>query len=300
MEEGRDQDIRLGALMAEVGNRQLVRPWVWIATAAVAIAAVWMASRIPNADWDRQFFAAGRSLLQGRSPYVAPTFSDPPWAAILILPFAVLPTAVGRGLMLVCTVAAWLYFAWRLRAPRIAVAAVLLSPTAIDALLAANVDAFVMLGLFLPPVWGAFLLLLKPQVGIGALAGQAHEIWRRDGLLKALGMLAPVVAALGLSALIFPPWVERMSSLLSNGWNRSLFPYSLPLGLLLLWIGFKRRNPFIAMVASPFLSPYLTWPSYMAVQMGLLHEDVERWVRRDVLQVALCAFLWVLMFTFKL
>jgi hypothetical protein len=35
-------------------------------------------------------------------------------------------------------------------------------------------------------------------------------------------------------------------------------------------------------------------------QVGLLHEDVEKVIRRDLLQIILCIFLWTIMLIFRL
>jgi hypothetical protein len=272
----------------------------WSAAAAVTIVAVWIASLVPNADWYVQYDPAARGLLHGLSPYTPRTFANPPWTALVLVPFVILPRELARGLVLVCTVAAWLYVAWRLRAPRLAVIAMMLSPTAIAALLAANVDAFVMLGALLPPAWGLLALTLKPQVGLGAAVYDLFAAWREHKVAGVLRTFAPVALVAVASALLFPVWIDRMLELPSNGWNRSLFPYGIPLGLALLWLGIRRRNIFLAMASTPFMAPYLTFPSYLVVQVGLLHEDVEHLIRRDVLQVVLCIFLWVIMLAFRL
>jgi hypothetical protein len=83
-------------------------------------------------------------------------------------------------------------------------------------------------------------------------------------------------------------------------WNRSIFPYGIPIGLFFLWLAFRRKNVFYALAASPFFSPYHTFYSYLVVQIGLLNEDVEKYIRRDVLQILLTVFLWAYMLFFRL
>ena len=55
-----------------------------------------------------------------------------------------------------------------------------------------------------------------------------------------------------------------------------------------------------ALASTPFLSPYLTFYSYLVVQLGLLHEDVDKLIPRAWLQIILCVLLWVIMLTFRL
>jgi hypothetical protein len=273
---------------------------LWSLVGAGGLLAVWLGSFVPNADWYVQYYPAARGIFQGHSPYEQLPYSNPPWAALLLTPFAILPRELSRGLILVCTAAALIYLAWRLHAPRIAVIAMLLSPTAIAALLVANLDAFVILSVFLPPTWGLFGLMLKPQVGMGAALYDLIAAWREHRVSGVIRMFAPILLVSAVSALLFPVWIERMVQLTSNGWNRSIFPYGIPLGVFALWYSIRKRNVFFALAAAPFLTPYLTFPSYLAVQVGLLHPDVERVVRREWLQIGLCIVLWVLMLEFKL
>lgn len=261
---------------------------------------VWLASFVPNADWFSQFDPTARGVLQGRSPYDQPVFSNPPWASLLLVPFVLLPPDLARGLVLVCTVASWVFVGWRLHAPKFAMIALLLSPTAIAALLAANLDAFVILGVLLPPAWGLLLLMIKPQIGVGPAAYYLVEAWRNSRAKGVLRTFMPVVAAFLLSAILFPGWMGRFLDKPANVWNRSLFPYGIPLGALFLWLSVRSRNVFWAIASTPFLTPYLTFPTYLVVQIGLLHEDVEKYVRRDLLQIGLCVVLWVLMLVFRL
>jgi hypothetical protein len=262
--------------------------------------ALWLASSVPNADWSGTYQQVGTLLLHGRSPYEQPLFVNPPWAAILILPFALLPPALGRGALLVVSLAALIYTAWRLHAPRLAAIALLLSPTAIGSLLAANLDSIVILGAFIPPTWGLLVLMLKPQIGVGPAAFDLAESWRTGRVLRVVRVFLPIVLAYVISALVFPVWVDRMVHKPANVWNRSLFPYGIPIGLLFFWLSVRSRNVFWALASTPFFAPYLTFPTWLVVQVGLLHEDVERFVRRDVLQISLSAGLWLVMLVFHL
>jgi len=105
----------------ELGGRPLVRRYAASIGAAMAAAlVVWMASRIPNADWYGIFDAAGRGVLQGRSPYEQPLFANPPWTVALLLPFVVFPPATARGLVLVRSAACLLYVGRRIGARKLA------------------------------------------------------------------------------------------------------------------------------------------------------------------------------------
>ena len=193
------------------GGGYLKKTLAAVAFLALVVFAVWLARLVPNADWSGTYEGVGRGLLHGQSPYEQPLFVNPPWAALLILPFAALPSDWGRGLLLVASLAALTYTAWRLHAPRLAVIALLLSPTAIGSLLAANLDAFVILGLFLPPAGGLLLLMIKPQIGLGPAIYHLIDNWRKDRLPGVMRAFSPIVVAYVIGALLFPVWIDRMS-----------------------------------------------------------------------------------------
>lgn len=273
---------------------------IYLGLGLCAVLAVWLASHVPNADWFGTFDPAGRMILQGHSPYDQPLFLNPPWAALILLPFVVLPPALGRGLVLVLTVVSIGYTAWRLHAPKLALIALLLSPTAIGALLAANLDAFAVPGIFLPAAWGLLLLMIKPQVGAGVAVFYLVDSWRQKGLPGVFRTFAPLALLAVLGALLFPIWIQRMIGKPANVWNRSIFPFGIPVGLAFLWLAIRTNSKYLALAAAPFLSPYLTFYTYLVVQIGLLDPGVEKYIRRDVLQIILCVFLWAIMLIFRL
>jgi hypothetical protein len=166
--------------------------------------------------------------------------------------------------------------------------------------LVANIDSLVMLGALLPPAPGLLLLLIKPQIGMGAAIFYLVGAYRTGRIAGVLRTFAPILIASVLGAVLFPVWIERIVSYPENIWNRSLFPFGIPVGLLLLWTGIRKRNVFLAIASTPFFTPYLTFYTYLVVQVGLLHPDVEAVIRRSVLHVVLCVALWIAMLTFNL
>ena len=303
MEESGNAYVWLGRMTnSAIGNHRAIykKAFLCIALAVVGIAAVWLASFIPDADWTGTFDPAARAVLQGRSPYVMPYYMNPPWAILPLLPVVLFPPNIARGIVFACSFAALVYAAWRLHAPRMAVIGLLISPTVIGSLLAGNIDSFVVLGIFLPPAWALLVLMIKPQIGLGFAVYCLIDSWRRGRLAAITRTFAPVAIMYALSAILFPIWVGRVLHETTDVWNRSLFPYGIPLGLALLWLAVNRKNKFFALASTPFLSPYLTFYTYLIVQIGLLHEDVEKVIRRDVLHIILCVFLWTIMLVFKL
>lgn len=265
----------------------------------VAVAA-YFAAKLPTADFYETFYPAARSILKGQSPYDVSGFMSAPWGLIPLLPFAIFPPIWAHGLFFMVSVCLLIYFAWRMGSNALAAIAMLLSPTAIGALLVGNLDPLVVMGMFIPPAWGLLFLMVKPQIGLGVTFYYFVESFRQGKLLKVIRVFTPITITYLLALVLFPIWYVRMLNQPANMWNRSLFPYSIPIGLFFLYLAIRRKNAFFAMAATPFLAPYTTFYSYIVVQLALLHEDVEKVIRRDVLQIILCIFLWTIMLVFKL
>ncbi len=278
-------------------NRRIVGG-LFLAGLFVAIA--FFAARLPTADFYANFYAAARNALSGHSPYDAVGYICAPWGIIPLIPFALLPPVPAHGLYFATCLYILVYMAWRLHASPLAIVAFILSPTAIGALLVGNLDAVVISGMLFPPILGLAILLIKPQIGAGVALYYLIDYARQRRWLEGLKAFSPATAGFALALVFFPIWFIRAGSNPSNIWNRSLFPYGLPLGLLLLWAAVRNRNPYFALASTPFLAPYLSFYTYIAVQLGLLHPDVEKVVRRDVLQILLCVFLWTIMLVFRL
>lgn len=263
------------------------------------VAVAYVTAPLPTADFYLNFYSAARSVLSGHSPYETIT-NSPPWGIIPLIPFALLPPVPAHGIYFAFCLFVLVYIAWHLRASPLTIVAFILSPTAIGALLVGNLDPIVLSGMLFPPVLGLLILLIKLQIGTGIALYYLIDFLRSKRYLEIVKTFAPVTTAYALTLLLFPVWYVRISSLPSNEWNRSLFPYSIPLGLFLLWLALHKRNPYFALAATPFLAPYHSFYTYTAVQIGLLHSDVEEYIRRDVLHIALTIFLWVIMLYFKL
>jgi hypothetical protein len=273
---------------------------ILIGLLAATVVAVYAASLLPTADWFDTFDPAARGVFSGHLPYERIGYVYPPWAVVPLLPIVLFPPNIAHGLMFVVSLLILVYIMWRLRVPPLAAIAFLLSPTAVGALLVNNIDPFIIAGILFPPVWGLFFLVIKPQIGVGVVIYYLVEAWKVGRFRQVFKTFTPVGIAYLASALLFPVWIERMIHNPQNPWNRSLFPYAIPLGLFLLWLGIRKRNPYFALASAPFFAPYHSFYTYIVVQIGLMHPDVEKYIRRDVLQIILSVFFWVIMLYFRL
>lgn len=271
-----------------------------LASVPLLVAVVYFAAPLPSADWYATFYPAAREVLFLHSPYEQSMYLNPPWTVLLLFPFVIFPPVLSHGLFFVVCALLLAYVAWRLQASPLALGALLLSPTAVGALLVNNLDPLLLVGMLLPPVWGLIFLLIKPQIGIGVAIYYFYDIWQKQRWRGLVLTFAPVTILYLVSALLFPVWIERMLHNSQIVWNRSFFPYSIPLGLFFMWLSFRYKNPYFALAASPFFAPYISFYSYVVVQIALLHRDVEKVIRRDLLQLILAVFLWTIMLVFHL
>jgi hypothetical protein len=132
------------------------------------------------------------------------------------------------------------------------------------------------MGFILPPQIGLLFVLIKPQMGIAMIPFWFFEAWRKDGWRALVRVFAPVTLAMILSFVIFgPSSISRSNDLLQSTWNASLWPWAFPVGFALTILAIRNRRKDQAMAASPFLSPYLAYHSWVSVLAGLMQRDFE-------------------------
>ncbi|GAB4455439.1 MAG: hypothetical protein Kow0070_03710 [Anaerolineales bacterium] len=229
----------------------------------------------PAVDFHGAFRPAALELLHGRSPYNAEGFFNPPWTAILLIPFAILPENAGRAVMVIAALAAYAYVAHKLGANKLTVGLLLLSPPSMHGILNGNIDWLAVLGVVLPPWLGLFFLAIKPQVGMIVILYLFFAEWRKGGPLRVLKTFLPVGLASALSIAIFGPWFTKISNEINLAGNSSLWPQSLPIGLILLTAAIRKNEIRYAMAASPFVSPYVIMHSWIGAFLALAPQPWE-------------------------
>lgn len=228
-------------------------------------------------DWKETYYPATRAVLEGINPYRAvPTFRNLPWTLIPLLPFAVFPERVGGVLYFIATLALYALAAVRLEAARVALIAFLLSPPVVYGMRMLNTDALGLMGFILPPQIGLFFVLIKPQMGIAMIPFWMVETWREGGWASLLRVFLPATLATVISLAVFgSSSIGRSDDLLQSTWNASLWPWAFPIGFALTILSIRNRRKDQAMAASPFLSPYLAYHSWVSVLAGLIRHNLE-------------------------
>lgn len=246
-----------------------------ILTIAIVLFAWPTVGYLHSPDWHATFRPAALEILHGRSPYNAKGFFNPPWAAILLIPFAVLPEKVGWAVLVVVALGVYAYVAHKLGANKLTIAILLLSPPSLHGILIGNIDWLAILGIVLPPWLGLFFLALKPQVSVVVILYLFVAEWKRGGPLRVFKTFLPVGLAAALSIMIFGPWFLNIPSLDKLPANDSLFPMSLPLGLVLTVAAIRKNDIRYAMMASPMLAPYLLLYSWIVALLALAPKPSE-------------------------
>jgi hypothetical protein len=231
----------------------------------------------PAIDWTITFRPATLTLLSGLSPYGRVYYVHAPWTMIPLIPLAILPEAVGRVMLLICSLASYEFAAYKLGGNRITVTAFLVSPLVMHVLLNGNMDWLAVLGFVLPPQIGLFFISIKPQIGIAVAPFWLVEAWRNSGWMQALKTFAPFIIVLLLSFVIFGFWpLETVREDIAGVYyNASLWPMSIPVGLALFVAAVRKRKIEYAMAASPCLSPYLLFYSWGGALLAIISSVPE-------------------------
>jgi hypothetical protein len=221
-------------------------------------------------DWRTVFRPAARALLRLESPYSIDGYYNPPWAALALVPLAVLPESVGYAMVFLLSLASFSYTAYRLNARPSIIVVFLFSPPVLHSLLNGNIDALTVLGFVLPKQIGLFFILIKPQIGIALAFYWLFEAWRQGGIREVSRTFAPVTMILIVSFFIYGLWPLRFEQEIDLWWNASLWPASIPVGIALLIGAIIRKKKEYAIAASPFLSPYVLLHAWVGVLLALV------------------------------
>lgn len=253
--------------------------------AAIVLMGTWTG---PLTDWSDSFRPATEAVFHGTSPYVESSYYNPPWVIALLAPFAVLPDSIGEIVLPTCAVSVWIVVALRMGiSPGIA-GVLLLSPPVLSSIYMGQLEWMLALTAVVPPRWGLFLALAKPQSGLVLALFWLVEAWHKGGWQEVWRASWPVALASVLSVTMFGMWFNAASSLTGPAapWNMSLWPYSVPIGGVLLIAALRWRAWQPAMAAGVMLSPYAALHSYSAFLLALMTRP--RWM------VIAIAFLWTL------
>ena len=220
-------------------------------------------------DWVIYESAVNR-FIRGDNPYNLPgrhQFHNPPWILLVYLPFTLLPYPFGSALFMVVGFVVYLYIYSRYNSSLLSAAFYLLSAPVVWGLLGGQISWIILIGLLLPPQYGLFLILAKPQMGCLVALIWFIEAYRERRIIRTF---LPVTVAFGLSFVFYGFWPLNWVTLVETEpmwW----WPYSLILGIPLLWHTLKKQEVCLALCTSPLLSPHTCLHSWCGGMLIVSH-----------------------------
>lgn len=230
-------------------------------------------------DW-YVYRGAARAIVFGeplyQNKFLFSYYYNPPWLALLLIPFSLFPFQFGAGLMvmtsLVCTAALCHHF----KLGTLKTALVVASPMLFYILIHGQVDALTLAGILLPVSVWPLVALTKPQLGIAL----GLEALKKEHLKPALLLSGGIFL---LSLVVFGWWPGAILSSPQpvqgphNLWY-GVWPRQLPAGIALLFFWWNRGRNDIRwlLAASPFLSPYAAAGSFLGLWI-VLHTELKNW-----------------------
>lgn len=225
-------------------------------------------------DWIAFFYPAVWLFLTGGDPYgplqphLPDRYFNPPWLLPLLVPFGLLPVDWGAWAINAFSLAGVFAFCIKHKRPWLTLPIVMSYPMA-DLLYHGSVDGFSIWGLVIGGPVGIFLLSIKPQVA--GLVGLLWSIdaYRAGGWTAVTRLLAPTAVIALVFTALYPHWIA--TALSARGFpgaaSANLFPWLLPLGLMLAIQGMRRQRDDWAVLGTNLLSPYLRAHSWVAAMV---------------------------------
>lgn len=218
-------------------------------------------------DWKQTYRLAALNL---QNPYkfsldptsTSDTVFSPPWIFVLLYPFAILPHPIGAGLLMLVSV---ILLGAYTKSPKKAVLAAIAAPLP-GMVTLGQFDGILLLGLMIPAGFGIPILLAKPQDAFLTILPRLNR--------KSILFTGAVIVA---SVLIWGPWWNNIIGQTPYYHkNVSLFPYTIPLGLIIGYVGYKRKKDGLLALASLCMAPYFMMHSALLAVAALIKES-EDW-----------------------
>ena len=258
-----------------------VRAQKYILPAGIASLIVFVMSHVPKMGVDFWLlYPAGRAIWNLQNPYiVAHGFFSPPWLLVILAPVALLEFQIARWVWFALGVLCYLIAFKRLGLTSWAIMYLMLSPFFYYDLGIGNYEWLILLGATLPASIGSWIVILKPQASI-ILFG----MWLKQRRWK---VIIPVVTlAVLISLRVYP--LPNQSEL---PWSADVWPYGIPIGIVLAWFAIKQDDTLLALAAAPFLSPYVGLQTWIMVLLPLTRNKIGLIV--GILVSWVCMFLFI-------
>ena len=204
--------------------------------------------------------------LQANDPYSISGYYNPPWLLWLLYPLSFLDQLSAHALWITLVLLLTIRCVYELGGNWVSLLLAIVSPGFIMSMLNGQIDILVLLGL-LTGSWA--LTLIKPQVlGMSILY---RTIVTRKIDWVSIGLITVSLMVSGL-------WITRMAKLPNNaGWNLSLFPIGVPIGIILFIASVIKKDIYLAALSTYFFAPYMSRSS-MLVYSIILTSRYNKWI----------------------
>lgn len=249
-------------------------------------------------DWTQVFYPAARTPLHPYFPFSperAFYYYNPPWMVWILFPLTLFPAKIALAAWLVLTVLLTMWCVTRLGGGLYEALLVLCSPIFVRLIVHGQIDIVALLGFTLLVTAtgiykkgvGLLLMAIKPQVlFLGAVV-----YWLNLPHKDKLRILLPLVIVILTSFLLIGNWpikVYELRHFISQNANISIWPYGIPIGLVMLVISIKKKDVYVAGLSTYFFTPYLVSHSLFAYSAVLFTQLSKKW------STVLFLLLWIL------
>jgi hypothetical protein len=179
-------------------------------------------------------------------------YFNPPWLAWLLSPLGLLTAVDSHVLWIVIILLLTVRCVYALGGGLFGAVLTVTSPGFLFTLVHGQIDVLVLLGL-LTGSW--LLILIKPQVAGLAVVYDVIAQRRVD-------WFAVAFAAVSLVAFILFMSRPERAGLVTSA-TITIFPWGVPLGIILFIIALLRRDKWLAVLATFFITPYLSGSSLL-------------------------------------
>ncbi len=198
-----------------------------------------------------------------------------PWATLILMPLRLFTARAATALLNAFSVVLIALLIKRFNGNVLLTVPVMLSPIGDRLFTTGQTDALILAGVLLPAGFD-LLFFWKPQV-------TAHVFWVR-GLAQPKIYLVSGFALFVFSLVVWGNWPNAIlqfgqTQLIAGWWNLSLWPYSIPIGIVMVYLSLKNKDVGYGIIASPLLFPYVNGPSYI----GLIAVAAAKWPKVFIL-----------------
>ena len=232
----------------------------------------------PSVDWHDTFYPVSKVPL---TPYVIKTFLNPPWAAIILFPFHFFSENIAQSMNTSLNVLVIGLLVTRRKGNLLSLFLTLTSFPLLSLLANGGIEWMPALGFFMHNELGATFLVTKPQSGI--LSGIDWFVRSKNKL----SFFAFLIVFVMSWFIIWGNWIEKMLVNINyvnklplglSAWNISLFPWTIPLGVALVFFILKTRqqhSELLGAAATFCFFPYFA-PHSLTILFALLSASYPR------------------------